>query len=508
MPEVCVEFKVEDNEFKFFSEDKELLLPAAFKAQIAVTQKLWVTKNLVTQKYFLETSLSRLLEDKAEGREEITTQELLDQVTQLLYETWPTFLFFDAFDQYLPREILVSQVCDADGKLLTSCPQAVKDFIALSKLDLVRLQKLALQDKALLNYLSQCDTTITSDFLSFWGSNGINAQNTQLSVKYHRDQNGELKLSFYITDHINQYADQRSKGFGWFLAFYLRLAANTNKNVVLLIDEPGSYLHARAQKDVLNLFESRISKAQTVIYSTHSPFLLPANRLHRVRAVVKKSDKGTLVLDRLTSPELTEDQKDTLTPIISSIGIDIHEVLSFRKNYSVVVEGFSDFLYLSTWSQLFNPDFQDEVNIFPGSGSGTIQTLASLLTGWGFPFSIMMDRDRPKDKQNLLVNFGLSEAEFAHPTNGQTIEDIFSHVTFAALLNQLGHVMIPEDKTPSAAIKRLRLDKAKVLIARTFAESVQNKTISVDEETTNKATSLLSNIIAACKSAKDRRLVK
>ena len=71
----------------------------------------------------------------------------------------------------------------------------------------------------------------------------------------------------------------RGSGFLWFLSFYLKLAAarkrSPERKRLLLIDEPGSYLHARAQKDVLHLFEDRIVPDDQVIYSTHSPYLMP-----------------------------------------------------------------------------------------------------------------------------------------------------------------------------------------------------------------------------------------
>jgi hypothetical protein len=55
----------------------------------------------------------------------------------------------------------------------------------------------------------------------------------------------------------------------WFLSFYLRLAAHKTRRV-LLIDEPGNYLHARAQRDVLHLFESRIALRSKFIHHGHT----------------------------------------------------------------------------------------------------------------------------------------------------------------------------------------------------------------------------------------------
>jgi hypothetical protein len=46
-----------------------------------------------------------------------------------------------------------------------------------------------------------------------------------LRVQHLRDTAGTLKLAFYVRDKTDQYPEQRSKGFLWFLSFYLKLAA-------------------------------------------------------------------------------------------------------------------------------------------------------------------------------------------------------------------------------------------------------------------------------------------
>ena len=51
--------------------------------------------------------------------------------------------------------------------------------------------------------------------------------------------------------------EQRSKGKQWHLAFYIRITARSKegKNNILLIDEPGLFLHAQAQEDIINKLE-------------------------------------------------------------------------------------------------------------------------------------------------------------------------------------------------------------------------------------------------------------
>src|SRR5260370_7796347 len=79
----------------------------------------------------------------------------------------------------------------------------------------------------------------------------------------------------------------RSRGFVWFfsfLAWYSRQKA-TKQKLILLLDEPGLYLHAKAQEVLLRYFEAELKPSHQLIYSTHSPFMVDSNHFDRVRTV-------------------------------------------------------------------------------------------------------------------------------------------------------------------------------------------------------------------------------
>ena len=117
---------------------------------------------------------------------------------------------------------------------------------------------------------------------------------------------GKPYLEFWIKDEGERlYPKQRSRGVRWFLSFYMELkasASNNNKQLILLVDEPGVSLHARAQEDVLKVFDDIKDKIQ-VIYTTHSPHLVEINKLHRVLAVQRDDldsmRSNTRILDPL-----------------------------------------------------------------------------------------------------------------------------------------------------------------------------------------------------------------
>ena len=78
------------------------------------------------------------------------------------------------------------------------------------------------------------------------------------------------------------------------------------------------YLHANAQTDILkNLEES--GKSAPVVFSTHSPYLLEADKLERVRLVQKLDDAGTVIHNKIHQVA----DKETLTPILTAIGLSV-----------------------------------------------------------------------------------------------------------------------------------------------------------------------------------------
>jgi hypothetical protein len=161
-----------------------------------------------------------------------------------------------------PRRRYLAETNKASAAAAASTiPQPVQDYITLAGLDLTIIQRFSTEDKALNNYLSTRSAQITGDFLTYWKQKAGTEQTVTLQVRHQRSPQGVQQLAFYVHDQTDQYPEQRSKGFLWFLSFYLRLAAehqrSPDRERMLLIDEPGTYLHARAQQDVLHLLEDR-----------------------------------------------------------------------------------------------------------------------------------------------------------------------------------------------------------------------------------------------------------
>lgn len=363
-PRVAVQFAVAVSDIQEWLDADGISVPRRVLARIADEKDLWITRDLDSGKFSVQENLLSLWTEPDEGghasggSSETKTHVPISPADFAagLRDYWPSFVYFDSFEDILPRSVAFDEVKPAKKTAQSSVPkptaaQSVLDFVTLADIDLDVVEKYAEQDKSLSNYLSSRGTSITGDFLSYWKQRTDGEQTVDLRVQHHRDAAGELQLAFYVHDKSDQYPEQRSRGFLWFLSFYLRLAAarkrDPDRKRVLLIDEPGTHLHARAQRDVLHLLEDRLSRFDQIIYSTHSPYLIPTEKLHRLRIAIKDAKEGTLILDRLTHPRLRgEGFRDTLSPILTAIGLDIRGALEFVKKKNLLVEGISDCYYI------------------------------------------------------------------------------------------------------------------------------------------------------------------
>lgn len=81
--------------------------------------------------------------------------------------------------------------------------------------------------------------------------------------------------------------ENRSAGLQWFLSFFLVFtyeSEDAHEEAIVLLDEPGHSLHPLAQRD-LTAFFNNLAKTNQLIFTTHSPFMIDADRLDRVRKV-------------------------------------------------------------------------------------------------------------------------------------------------------------------------------------------------------------------------------
>jgi len=238
--------------------------------------------------------------------------------------------------------------------------------------------------------------------------------------------------------------DERSRGFQWFFAFYIVFAADTEdgeaEGAILLLDEPGLYLHARSQGDLLRHLEDDFTNQ--IVYTTHSPFMVPTHQLDWVRTVNIAEDEGTTV-----SNDPTGDAR-TLFPLQAALGYDLAQSLFIGPN-NLVVEGVTDFWVLSAVSAYLNDKgkigLDERITVTPAGGAQKIHYMVALLTSEQLKVLVLFDDEKDaKATRDDLVKGKLirsdsvvfaSEAFEVSPAEAD-IEDILDPAVYEALVRE------------------------------------------------------------------------
>ena len=179
------------------------------------------------------------------------------------------------------------------------------------------------------------------DLAHFW------QQDDQASIELiYKDKT----LYFDITDKTGATYTfkERSSGLRYFLSYYIQAKAlerkGRDRNAVILMDEPDSFLSILGQRNLLAVFESLVGRERAhgkaqLIYTTHSPFLINRNFPRRLRVVVKEeAEEGTQYYGRASARRFE--------PVRSALGIDSAQTL-FMGATNLVLEGLTDQLLLN-----------------------------------------------------------------------------------------------------------------------------------------------------------------
>jgi energy-coupling factor transporter ATP-binding protein EcfA2 len=173
--------------------------------------------------------------------------------------------------------------------------------------------------------------------------------------------------------------------------------------MVLLVDEPGVSLHARAQEDVLKVFEDIKDRIQ-IIYTTHSPHLVEIHKLHRVLAVQRDDLDSLRSTTRILDPlQLSSASPDTLTPLQNILGNPLAGEGFSSKRTNLIVNDTGSFYILSAILQLTG--FNGKICVIPSTNVSSIPLLCNIFLGWGMDFSVLLfENDDEAAISELLKN--------------------------------------------------------------------------------------------------------
>lgn len=238
--------------------------------------------------------------------------------------------------------------------------------------------------------------------------------------------------------------ESRSKGFQWFFSFYLLFLVESeegHKDAVLLLDEPGLHLHPTAQQELISFFE-KLSEDNPLIYTTHSPFLIDGEHIHRVRPVTEdKTGHSSISIDGWPK------DRETIFPLQAAAGYAMVRGL-FHHQKNVLVEGMADYLYLHSLNlhcrARRRQSLSDDIYITPCGGTKNVGPIASLFLGQKVRPVILLDGDDAgRARRDSLMKELYAGNEKAVLMLGDVlgqeeceIEDIIGEETILAVLSE------------------------------------------------------------------------
>lgn len=281
-----------------------------------------------------------------------------------------------------------------------------EDFLIAAQAGAISGQKNTIRHRIKRNI----NTYINIPFSSFY-----DVEKISLSIDF--DAN-IVYFSVQSSDSESLLLHERSGGLKWYLNTFIDAKAHeiANSNVLYLLDEPGIFLHINAQKELLHFFNQLADLGNQVIYTTHSPYMLntTSEGVHKIRAVVKDQNGNTSIYKTAYDSRISPiNQKDTLTPIINALGMNLYDTIGPSKDkLNIVSEGMSDYIFLNTMAEVLNIDKEKYV-IIPSFGASNCVNICSILHGWGCKYIALFDYDKAgvesggeimRNKMNLNLN--------------------------------------------------------------------------------------------------------
>ncbi len=271
---------------------------------------------------------------------------------------------------------------------------------------------------AVTNYWSQADDVVVR-------LRGVDGESRTVEVRVENPHHG-VTVEF----------DQRSQGFRWFFSTFCTLFGlkNADEDVVLLLDEPGLHLHAKAKREFLSFLDEEIASDGTVVYSTHSPFMIDLNRAYQTKMVHKDPETGSTVLS-------DPDDADAYTrfPLQNVFELGVMETMISRSQLLLVEDG-TTYEYLYNVSQLLEdtdaPVLDRGWTVLPIGTLENTETVRSVFDTGEKEVAIVHDGselDGPQPPGDVTV---VGIGSHALVDGDATIEDVLSESFFLELVNR------------------------------------------------------------------------
>ena len=394
-----------------------------------------------------------------------TFESIKSEILKKLWDSSPDFTLFREDISYLPnlvdidetkKEFIKGNGTVGAGNYLKSADVKLEDILSED-------------DRERASAISTATAKINSQLSTYWSQTLGKKGKIKLELDFqryrpdHPTSPGAAYLRFWISEGDGEklHPSQRSRGTRWYVSFFLYLMASQKMSAsrVLLLDEPGAYLHAIAQEDVLRLI-SKLSAEIPIVYSTHSPYLID-KKIERIIAVerdVANEQGNTIIRSGLL---LAASSSLTLAPILSIMGVDLSKQNAIQRDGNVLLEENSAYFYFLAFSKLLG--IGDGLSFVACNGADNVKSIVDLFVAWRLKFAIALDDD---DKGKIVARFIKkkwhlddtgAEDKILMLTGFSGIEDAFECNDFKLLIPD--GMVFPEDKKNTEVVDILKLSK-------------------------------------------------
>lgn len=382
---------------------------------------------------------------------------VVQALESLILQRMPSFLYFSEYSQ-LQGKVDLEHLFDSSE--LDPSQLTARSLLRLAHADNESILALDYEERR--SELEAAANRLTQEVARYW------TQSSELKVDIDVEMapGGTGQIAKYLQIRVEDLRhgfsnrfDQRSSGFRWFFSF---LAAfhefeKQKDRVVILLDEPALELHPRAQRDFLRFINERLAPKHQVFYTTHSPFMIEADHLERVRMV---EDKGRGV-GTVVSADVLSAEPDSFFPLQAALGYDIAQSV-FSRPDNLLVEDTSDYTYLMVISDHLKQFGREHLNgrwqILPAGGLGNIPAVVALI-GRQMGVTVLVESKGGSEKLVELAKAGFLKTKrlvaVAEVTGGTRadIEDLFEVEDYLALYNQaFGKTLRVADLPPGERI--------------------------------------------------------
>ena len=231
----------------------------------------------------------------------------------------------------------------------------------------------------------------------------------------------------------------RSLGFQYFFAFFIIFSSeknNTHKNSILLLDEPGTHFHGKAQQELVK-FLRNLTKSNQLMYTTHSTFMIDMNMPKEIKIIYEdKNTKNTKI-----STNIWNADNDSLLPVQTSLLHTLSHVL-LTDLIVVVVEGSTDVQILRSISEYLHHQsrefLSDSIPIVPSHGAKSMPSIVQLLKSKNAKIIPILDSDElGKNAELKIKSLNITPIMIKNNTVNSTIEDLFEKKEYLDAINAI-----------------------------------------------------------------------